>query len=165
MPILRQNAFEFFSNSPEQTRRMGIQLGGLLERGDLVCLEGELGSGKTTLVQGIAAGWGSTDAATSPTYVLVNLYKRPDGAQLAHIDAYRLNNAGEADGLDIDLLLEQGPVVVEWAEKISAVLPMERLWLRLFATDEERRRIEVHPEGTKYESKVAPFQEAVFGLV
>jgi tRNA threonylcarbamoyladenosine biosynthesis protein TsaE len=165
VPILRQNAFEFFSNSPEQTRRMGIQLGGLLERGDLVCLEGELGSGKTTLVQGIAAGWGSTDAATSPTYVLVNVYKRPDGAQLAHIDAYRLNKASEADGLDIDLLLEQGPVVVEWAEKISSVLPAERLWLRLFSTDEERRRIEVHPEGKKYESKVAPFQEAVFGLV
>lgn len=144
---------------------MGIQLGGLLERGDLVCLEGELGSGKTTLVQGIAAGWGSIDAATSPTYVLVNVYKRPDGARLAHIDAYRLNNAREAGALDIDLLLRQGPVVVEWAEKISAVLPAERLWLRLFATDAERRRIEVHPEGKRYESKVAPFQEAVFGLV
>lgn len=165
MPILRQNAFEFFSNSPEQTRRMGIQLGGLLERGDLVCLEGELGSGKTTLVQGIAAGWGSGDAATSPTYVLVNVYKRPDGAHLSHIDAYRLNNTDEAEALDIDLLLEQGPVVVEWAEKISRVLPTERLWLHLFVTDEDRRRIEVHPEGKRYEEKVEPFQEAVFGLV
>jgi tRNA threonylcarbamoyladenosine biosynthesis protein TsaE len=165
VPILRQSAFEFFSNSAEQTRRLGIQLGSRLERGDLICLEGELGSGKTTLVQGIAAGWGSTDAVTSPTFVLVNVYKRPDGARLAHLDAYRLDKPADAEALDIDLLLQQGPVVVEWAEKIAGVLPGERLWLRMFATDENRRRIEVHPEGKMYEPKAEAFQEAVFGVV
>lgn len=165
MPILRQSAFEFFSNSAEQTRRLGIQLGGLLETSDLLCLQGELGSGKTTLVQGIAAGWGSLDAVTSPTFVLVNIYKRAEGAQLAHLDAYRLESAAEAEGMDIDLLLAQGPVVVEWADKIEAVLPTERLWLNLYAVDENRRRIEVHPKGKRYEQKLEVFQEAVFGLV
>ncbi|MEX1071001.1 MAG: tRNA (adenosine(37)-N6)-threonylcarbamoyltransferase complex ATPase subunit type 1 TsaE [Anaerolineales bacterium] len=165
VPILRQNAFEFFSNSAEQTRRLGIQLGGLLETGDLLCLEGELGSGKTTLVQGIAAGWGSLDAVTSPTFVLVNVYKRADGAQLAHLDAYRLESAVEAEALDIDLLSAQGPVVVEWANKIDSVLSAERLWLNLFGIDENRRRIEVHPQGQRYEHKLEVFQEAVFGLV
>jgi tRNA threonylcarbamoyladenosine biosynthesis protein TsaE len=165
MPILRAGAFEVFSNSPEQTRRLGIQLGGLLQAGDLVCLEGELGSGKTTLVQGITAGWGSATHATSPTFVLVNVYHRPDGAQLSHLDAYRLQDSREAEALDIDLYLEQGPLVVEWPQRIEAALPAERMWLKLFWVDEERRRIEVAPQGKRYEPMVSAFQEAVYGLV
>jgi tRNA threonylcarbamoyladenosine biosynthesis protein TsaE len=165
MPILRAGAFEVFSNSPEQTRRLGIQLGGLLQKGDLICLEGELGSGKTTLVQGIAAGWGSPTQATSPTFVLVNVYKRPDGARLSHLDAYRLENPREAEALDIDLYLDQGPLVVEWAQKIQAALPSDSLWLKLFWIDDERRRIEVAPHGKHYEPMVSAFQESVYGLV
>lgn len=154
-----------FSNRPEQTRRLGMQLGSLLQPGDLVCLEGELGSGKTTLVQGVAAGWGSANAVTSPTFVLVNVYRRPDGAQLAHLDAYRLASTREADALDIDLLLDQGCLVVEWAQKIEAALPPERLWLKLFWIDEERRRIEISPQGEHYQPMAAALQETVFGLV
>jgi len=74
MPILPPHAFEVFSHSPEQTRRVGIRLGSLLQVGDIVCLEGDLGSGKTTLVQGITQGWGSPSKVTSPTYVIVNEY-------------------------------------------------------------------------------------------
>jgi tRNA threonylcarbamoyladenosine biosynthesis protein TsaE len=154
-----------FSNSPEQTRRLGMQLGSLLETGDLVCLEGELGSGKTTLVQGLAAGWGSPSAVTSPTFVLVNVYRRPDGAQLAHLDAYRLTGTREADALDIDLLLDQGSLVIEWAQHIEAALPAERLWLKLIWSDEERRRIEISPQGQRYQPMAAALQETVFGLV
>ncbi len=164
MPILSANATEVFSNSVEQTRRLGMQLGGLLETGDLVCLEGELGSGKTTLVQGIAAGWGSPDAVTSPTFVLVNIYRRPDGAQLAHMDAYRLESAAEGEALDIDNLLVGGPLVVEWAERIESALPAERLSLKLFAVDEDRRRVEVQPKGERYQKRSAALQEAVYGL-
>jgi tRNA threonylcarbamoyladenosine biosynthesis protein TsaE len=165
VPILRAGAFEMFSNSPEQTRRLGMQLGGLLEIGDLVCLEGELGSGKTTLVQGLAAGWGSPSAVTSPTFVLVNVYRRPDGAQLAHLDAYRLESPRETEALDIDLLLDQGSLVVEWAQNIETALPAERLWLRLIWSDEERRRIEISPQGERYKPMAAALQETVFGLV
>jgi len=165
VPILRAGAFEMFSNSPEQTRRLGMQLGGLLQSGDLVCLEGELGSGKTTLVQGLAAGWGSPSAVTSPTFVLLNLYRRPDGAQLAHLDAYRLTGPREAEALDIDLLLDQGSLVVEWAQHIEEALPAERLWLKLIWSDEERRRIEISPQGERYQPMAAALQETVFGLV
>lgn len=164
MPILRAGAFEMFSNSPEQTRRIGMQLGALLQPSDVICLEGDLGSGKTTLVQGLAAGWGSAEVVTSPTFVLVNVYRRPDGAQLAHLDAYRLENAAEAEALDLDLLLDEGPLVVEWAKKIEAALPTERLWLKLFWIDEERRRIEVSPQGEHYQPRAAALQEMVFGF-
>src|SRR5512136_2821752 len=116
MPILDSRTLEFFSRSPEQTRRLGIRLGALLRMGDVVCLEGELGSGKTTLVQGLAQGWGSLDHVSSPTFVLCNIYRRPDGANLSHLDAYRLQDAREGEDLDIDLMLEGGALVVEWAE-------------------------------------------------
>jgi tRNA threonylcarbamoyladenosine biosynthesis protein TsaE len=164
MPILRAGAFELFSNSADQTRRLGMQLGSLLRTGDLICLEGDLGAGKTTLVQGIAAGWKSASAVTSPTFVLVNIYKRPDGARLAHLDAYRLESAKEAEPLDIDLLLTQGPVVIEWAQKIEAALPAERLWMKLFWIDEGRRRLEIAPQGDRYQPIAAGLQETVFGF-
>lgn len=165
MPILRAGAFEMFSNSPDQTRRLGMQLGALLQTGHLICLEGDLGAGKTTLVQGIAAGWGSTSTVTSPTFVLVNVYRRPDGARLAHLDAYRLDNAKEAEALDIDLLLNDGPVMAEWAQKIESALPAERLWIKMYWIDEERRRLEIAPQGERYQPMAAALQETVFGLV
>lgn len=164
MPILDPNVVEFFSSSTEQSRRLGMQLGAVLGAGDVICLEGDLGAGKTTLAQGIAAGWGSPDNVTSPTFVLVNLYARPDGARLAHLDAYRLESAEEAEVLDLETLQEGGPLVVEWAEKIEGALPDERLWVKLSWVGEERRRIEMSPQGTHYKAMLEDFQEAVFGL-
>ena len=79
MPILDESTLEFFSRSPDQTRRIGTRMGLLLQAGDVLCLQGDLGAGKTTLVQGIAQGWGSADPVTSPTFVLVNIYRHPDG--------------------------------------------------------------------------------------
>jgi tRNA threonylcarbamoyladenosine biosynthesis protein TsaE len=101
MPILDPHSLEFISRSAEQTRRVGMRLGALVDGGDVVCLVGDLGSGKTTFVQGLAAGWGSLDPVTSPTFVLVNLYRRPEGARLYHLDAYRLSGASEAADLDL----------------------------------------------------------------
>ncbi len=164
MPILRAGAFEMFSNGPEQTRRLGMQVGALLKSSDLVCLEGDLGSGKTTLAQGIVAGWGSADIVTSPTFVLVNVYKRPDGTQLSHLDAYRLEGPVEAEALDLEILLNQGPMVVEWAGRIERALPSERLWVKIFWMDEYRRRLEIAPQGDHYQPMAASLQETVFGL-
>ena len=129
MPVLDRQSLEFISRRAEQTRRVGMRLGALLQPGDLICLVGDLGAGKTTLVQGISSGWGSLDAANSPTFVLVNVYRRPDGDRLFHLDAYRLSGAAEAEDLDLDALLESGPLVIEWADRIRGRLPKERLWV------------------------------------
>src|SRR5512133_1775825 len=126
MPILDARDLEFFSRSPEQTRRVGMRLGALLHCGDLVCLSGDLGSGKTTLVQGLTRGWGSLDSVSSHTFILVNGYRRPDGEILHHLDAYRMQSALEAEDLDLDLMLEKGPLVMEWPERIAPVLPEDR---------------------------------------
>ncbi len=164
MPILDSNSLELFSNSADQSRRIGIQLGSLLQPGDILCLQGELGAGKTSFVQGLAAGWGSADQVTSPTFVLMNIYSRADKMKMTHMDAYRLENVQEAEELDFLSHLDQGPLVIEWAEKIEALLPAERLWLRLFHVAEERRRIEISPKGQHYLDLLSNFQEAVFGL-
>jgi tRNA threonylcarbamoyladenosine biosynthesis protein TsaE len=163
MPILDPSTLEFLSRSPDQTRRLGSRLGALLQTGDLVCLCGDLGAGKTTLVQGLAQGWGSLDSVSSPTFVLVNEYRRPDGQCLYHLDAYRLASAWEAEDLDLDRMLEMGPLVVEWPERIKAALPGKYLWIDLRWIAEEQRGMTFTIQGERYGQLLADFRKRVFG--
>jgi tRNA threonylcarbamoyladenosine biosynthesis protein TsaE len=163
MPILDQNSIEFISRGTEYTRRVGIRLGTILKSGDIICLEGDLGSGKTTLVQGMAAGWGSLDQVTSPTFVLVNLYRRLDGGQFHHLDAYRLNDAKEAEELDLETYIETGPLVVEWAERISTALPADHLWVSLRMVDTNQRDLIFSARGPYYESLLENFRVRIYG--
>lgn len=164
MPILDGQSLEFLSHSPEQTRRLGVRLGELLKTGDAVCLAGDLGSGKTTLAQGIARGWGALDPVTSPTFVIVNQYRRADGTALHHIDAFRLSSSGEAEAAGLRELFEaQGPVVIEWPERIESVLPAERLSITLSWVEEFRRNLHMEAFGPRYESLLRSFREAAIG--
>jgi tRNA threonylcarbamoyladenosine biosynthesis protein TsaE len=163
MPILDSRTFEFFSRGPEQTRRLGIRLGALVRPGDLICLSGDLGAGKTTLVQGLAQGVGSLDAVSSPTFVIVNQYRRPDGAVLSHLDAYRLQNAYEGEDLDLYLMLERGALVVEWPERIDAALPVDRLWVKLRYMAEEQRGMQFNSHGKRYEALLSAFRRQGLG--
>jgi len=164
MPVYDNHSFEFISHSPEQTRRVGMRLGALLRPGDLVCLIGDLGAGKTTLVQGISAGWGSLDVANSPTFVLVNVYRRPNGQRLYHLDTYRLGGPAEAEDLDLDALLESGPLVVEWADRIQSVLPGDRLWVTLHDVDEDQRDLLFVAHGKRYEVMLAELRRQTIGV-
>lgn len=163
MPILDDRNFEFFSHSPDQTRRLGIHLGGYLRPGDVIALEGNLGSGKTTLVQGIAQGWGVLDPVSSPTYVIVNEYQRADAQRLSHIDAYRLEGTFDAEILDFDRMLAQGPVVIEWAERIREVLPRELLRIRLDYTGIGHRAMMLNPEGKHFVALVENLRRKLYG--
>ena len=163
MPILDARTLDFFSRSPEQTRRMGVRLGSLLQPGDLICLSGDLGAGKTTLVQGIAQGWGTLDNVSSPTFVLVNEYRRPDGRCLYHLDAYRLANWLEAEDLDLERMLESGPLVIEWPERIKEVLAPDRLWVSLRWVADEQREMTFSSQGARYEALLLEFRKRVFG--
>jgi len=114
MSILDAHSMDFFSRSPDQTRRLGMRLGGALQVGDVICLQGDLGAGKTTFVQGVAQGWGSLDSVSSPTFILVNVYRRGDEARLFHMDSYRLDSTLEAEELGLVSMLTQGPLLIEW---------------------------------------------------
>ena len=165
MPILDANTFEFFSRSPEQTRRLGMRLGALLQPGDVVCLQGNLGAGKTTLVQGMAQGWGALDAVSSPTFVLVNVYRRPGTGQFFHFDAYRIDSLAEAEELDLEEYIAQGPLVVEWPERVEPVLPAGRLWAWLEYESEEHRTMRFQAQGRRYEMLLDGLQQTVYGVV
>ena len=164
VPILDQHTFDFFSRSAEQTKRIGARLGRGLQRCDLICLQGELGAGKTTFVQGMAQGWGSLDSATSPTFVLVNEYRRPDGALLFHLDAYRLDSALEAEELDLERMLNEGALVIEWPERMQAVLPKEEMWVVLEHVEDEQRRIQFTARGERYDELLERLQREMFGV-
>jgi tRNA threonylcarbamoyladenosine biosynthesis protein TsaE len=163
MPVFPANSFDFLSHSSEQTRRLGMRLGALLQPGDVVCLQGELGAGKTTFVQGLAAGWGSLDDVSSPTFILVNLYRRADGGQLFHFDTYRIESAPEAEELDLDAMLTAGPLVIEWPERMESLLPAARLWIRLDYVDDDRRQLTFLPTGKYYENLLEHFRKSSFG--
>ena len=163
-PILRANALEFFSKSAAQTRRAGMRLGEMLHAGDLICLIGDLGSGKTTLTQGIAAGWGSSDQVSSPTFVLVNVYRTPNGGRLYHLDAYRLSGSAEADDLDLDTMLATGPMVIEWADRIEAALSDEHLRISCRWITDERREMVFTAHGSHYQQMLNTFRQRAFAV-
>ena len=164
MSILDENALDFISRSPEQSRRMGMRLGAMLKEGDIICLQGDLGAGKTTFVQGVAQGWGSQDPVSSPTFIIVNLYRRADEKQLFHLDTYRLENASEAEMLDLEEMIATGALLIEWAERIERILPKERLWLNLEYIDEEQRRLQFTATGAYYQNMIQNLRKSAFGV-
>ena len=166
MPILDKHSLDFMSHSPEQTLRFGARLGERLISGDLICLSGELGVGKTTFVIGLAQGWGALDQVTSTTFVIVNEYRRADGLRLWHLDCYRLSAGRDALALGfVDLLDAEGVMLIEWPERILEVLPSERLnlSLRWVPGSDSKRGFRMEALGARYEHLLAEFRRATFG--
>jgi tRNA threonylcarbamoyladenosine biosynthesis protein TsaE len=116
--------------APEDTKSMGAVLARFLEPGDAVLLGGELGAGKTTFTQGLAAELGVTEPVTSPTFVLVHTYKTDAGWDLLHADVWRLEHLHEVIDLALPELLEDGAAaVVEWGEMAAPALAPD--WLHV----------------------------------
>jgi tRNA threonylcarbamoyladenosine biosynthesis protein TsaE len=131
----------FDTNSPAGTLALGKKIAARLQRGDCVSLVGPLGAGKTVLVRGIAAGLGVADKrlVSSPTFVLVQEY--PATLPLFHLDLYRLCDApAELADLGLDEMLQQGIVLIEWADKAPAALPRIRWQIEIEITGQKSRR-------------------------
>jgi len=113
-------------------RDLGRRLAALLRAGDLVVLTGPLGAGKTTLVQGIAAGMGVRGPVTSPTFVIARVHPAMGaGPALVHADAYRLGSRAEVDDLDLDADLDRSVTVVEWGEGLVEGLAPSHLEIKI----------------------------------
>lgn len=166
MPILDQHTLDFISSSTEQTVRLGIRLGELLHPGDMVCLYGDLGAGKTAFSRGVGRGWGTALRVTSPTFTLINEYPRAkDGAVLYHIDCYRLETDRDVMtvGLD-DVFDSQGAVIIEWPERIEGWLPPDRLRIQIGYLSETRRTLQFKGIGERAEQLLAEFKHSAFGV-
>lgn len=114
----------------------------------IICLDGELGSGKTIFTKGIANALGITETITSPTFTIIKEYEGE--LPLYHMDVYRLD--GETEGVAIEEYFEKGGIVViEWASTIKQILPEEYLHIKFKVIDENKRTLLITPHGTKYE--------------
>lgn len=144
------------THSRDETVGLGRRLGALLGPGDVVALRGPLGAGKTTLTKGLAEGLGVPEPrwVTSPTFVLVHQYE--GRVPVYHIDAYRLNGPADAEALGADeMFFGDGVTVVEWAERIAAALPEDRLEILLEHSGEEQRRVTFEPRGARFTRLIA----------
>lgn len=166
VPILREGELDIISNSPEQTARLGARLGKLLLPGDVVCLSGDMGAGKTVFSSGIGSGWGAKAPMTSPTYNIVHQHRRDaDQTILYHLDCYRLRGGDEVETIGLDEMLEsKGVILIEWAERIQDVLPAEFLWVELRVVEVTRRNFMMEGVGTRYQKLIEQFRSAVFGV-
>ena len=115
----------------------------------IICLNGELGSGKTMFTKGIANALGIEETITSPTFTIIKEYESGE-MPLYHMDVYRLD--GETDGVGIeDYYKKGGIVVIEWANTIKHILPKERLDIKFKVVDENKRALILMPHGKQYE--------------
>jgi len=165
-PILNEHTLEFLSRSPDQTRRLGVRLGTLLQGGDMICLEGPLGSGKTCLAQGIGRGWGVSQTLISPSFVLIREYTQPENVvQLYHIDLYRISGVNEALGLGIDEILgdEHAVCIIEWADRARSLIQHAHLWVRLEFADWTRRLLHFTAQEERHLTLLQEFRRAAFG--
>ena len=137
--------FDIISNSPEETIEFGRRIGSQLKGGEVIGICGLLGSGKTHLIKGIAAGAGAQDGkqVNSPTFVIVNEYS--GRLDIYHIDAYRLNSVAEFEMLGFDEYCQpQSVVLIEWADKIeSALQAIDYIRIELQHAGETKRKIHV----------------------
>jgi tRNA threonylcarbamoyladenosine biosynthesis protein TsaE len=150
---------DFDCPGPDSTRWVGERLGELLQGGDAIGLIGDLGAGKTLLVQGIARGLGVPDEVpvTSPTFTLINDY--PGGRLLLHhADLYRIERAAELAEIGFDELIGgTGVIAVEWSDRF-AVLPADSLEIRMDILGEDRRTLSASGGGPRSRGLLADWE-------
>jgi tRNA threonylcarbamoyladenosine biosynthesis protein TsaE len=140
------------TRSEDETVALGRRLGGVAQAGDFIALSGELGTGKTRFVRGVAAGLavGPATLVTSPTYTLLNIYE--GRLPLYHFDLYRLAGGGDVAELGFaEFFYGDGVCLVEWAERLHGEMPVEGLTITLSYVGEEARRLDFVATGGRYE--------------
>lgn len=153
---------ELETRSADETRDIGQALASLLRPRDTIVLTGDLGAGKTTIVQGIGRGLGVEDHVASPTFTLVREYAGE--LDVAHVDVYRLERIQDVVDLAIDEI--GGPdrvLLVEWGDAVQELLPADRLRVELTSgpADDDSRRIALTPEGPSWAARWERLEETL----
>lgn len=135
---------KMITKNPEETFELGKKLGQKLQKGDIVCLVGDLGAGKTAFSKGIGEGLEVVDYITSPTYTIINEYH--GRLPLYHFDVYRLNDIDEMYELGYEeYFFGDGVVIVEWADLIKDIIPESAIWITINGTmTDDEREIEIN---------------------
>lgn len=137
----------------KELENIADKLGTLVKAGDVICMTGDLGAGKTTFTQSFAKGLNVNDYVTSPTFTLINEYE--GRIPLYHFDVYRINHVSEMEDLGYEeYFYGEGVCVVEWASLIEEALPDDRLWIEIKVTGIESRQICFNATNAYYEEMV-----------
>jgi len=136
---------EVTTKSAAETQSLGQKIGLDLKPGRLLALYGELGSGKTTFIQGLAKGLGIKKRILSPTFVFIRPYSLSPQGTFYHVDLYRLNEVSEATGLGLEEIFAdpEAITVIEWAERIKPILPQKRREIFFEYLGDNQRRIKI----------------------
>lgn len=145
-----ENGYKFTSHSEEDTMELAQNIESEKFPNMVICLRGELGSGKTVFVKGFASSLGIEENITSPTFTLVKEYQNGE-MPLYHMDVYRLEDGDDGTIGLTDYFSKEGVTIIEWSDIIADSLPEERLELKFKVIDEETRVITLKPYGQKYE--------------
>src|SRR5579863_4629068 len=178
------STLDIISHSSAQTQRLGMRLGELLQGGELLLLDGQLGTGKTTFTQGLAVGMGIEEVVSSPTFTLLKEYgvrsieasgtsvvlhqqgshtRGRVGPPLYHFDLYRLDNPDEIVDLGFEeYFFDSGVCVVEWADKADQFWPTEHLRIRLKVLSETKRGLVFTATGIHYSELLRQFQKNTY---
>jgi tRNA threonylcarbamoyladenosine biosynthesis protein TsaE len=140
------------TGSPAETRRVGARIGRLLQAGDVVLLQGDLGAGKTVLAQGIGQGLAVREPVKSSSFVLLNEYH--GRLSMYHADLYRLTDPAEVIDLALEEVAAPGVLVIEWPERAWEELPPEHLLVRIEEAGAKERRLTIEARGERYEELV-----------
>ncbi len=133
----------------KQTQTLGKQLSLSLKRGDVLALCGDLGSGKTTFVQGVAVGLGVDETVTSPSFVLAHEYSGKE-LTIYHLDLFRLEKEEDVETIGIeDYMAPDGVTLVEWADKIPEILPADYVKLQFETKSDQLRIVTATPHGER----------------
>jgi tRNA threonylcarbamoyladenosine biosynthesis protein TsaE len=149
----------FQTERTSETIRIGKSLGTLLLPGDVVALVGELGTGKTQLIKGLAAGAGVAESAdiSSPSFTLINEYAGK--MRFYHIDLYRLESEKEVEDLGLEECFQgEGITAIEWANKMPSLLHQEVLWINIRYIEKHTRSFEIIGMGQRYEELLTKFR-------
>jgi len=139
---MKNRNFVKVTRSEEETTKVGKAVGKSLLPGDVICLVGELGSGKTTITQGIAQGLGVRDSVVSASFKLINEYK--GRIPVYHFDLFRLDKLSEVEELGYrEYFYNQGVTIIEWAEKIRPLWPEQRIEIELKIISDNNREIRI----------------------
>ena len=150
--------------SADETRQLGQKIGALIKLPLIIALRGDLGSGKTAFVQGLAKGLEVPDGyyITSPTFTLINEY--PGRLSLVHVDLYRLESIDDLEDLGLDeLLYGQAVIAIEWAEKLTGRQPAEQLLVTMEIIDDECRKLTLDATGHDEVNLIRALEDALSG--
>ncbi len=154
--------FDVRTETADETRAVGASLAHLLKAGDMVILVGDLGAGKTTLVQGLGAALGVRGRVTSPTYIVSRVHRSQEaGPDLIHVDAYRVEDDLDMETVDLEASLEDSVTVVEWGQGKADRLSADRfeLTLQFDGEDEDARKISLVALGGEPERRLAEWMQ------